>query len=68
MKKEQNLSRIFFIILIFMFGLAIGMVFDSYLTCNSGIPVTSFCKEIKVDTLQYDYQQNMYKFGVKLIK
>ena len=51
-----------------MFGLAIGMAFDAYLVNNSGIPVTSFCKEIQIDTLQYDYQQNMYRYEIKLIK
>ena len=68
MKKKKNLSWIFFIVLIFMFGLAVGMVFDAYLVCNHGIPVTSFCKEIQIDTLQYDYQQNMYKYEIKLVK
>ena len=68
MEKKQNLGWIFFTILIFMFGLAIGMVFDGYLASNSGIPVTSYCKEIQIDTVEYNYQQDMYKFEIKLIK
>ena len=68
MKKEQNLSWILFAILIFMLGLVVGMAFDACLVNNSGIPVTSYCKEIQIDTLQYDYKQNMYKFTIKLIK
>ena len=51
-----------------MFGLAIGMVFDAYLASNSGIPVTSYCKEIQIDTIQYNYQSDMYKYQIKLIK
>lgn len=68
MEKKQNLSWIFFTILIFMIGLAAGMAFDACLASNSGIPITSFCKEVKIDTLQYDFQQNMYKYKIKLIK
>ena len=68
MKKEQNSGWIFFSILILMIGFAAGMAFNAYLVNNSGIPLTSFCKEIQIDTLQYDYKQNMYKFEIELIK
>lgn len=68
MGKNQNLGWIFFMILIFMLGIIVGMIVNSCLANNSGIPVTSFCKEVQIDTLQYDYKQNMYKYEIKLIK
>ena len=68
MENNKNLSWIFLTVLIFMIGLAAGMAFDAYLVNNSGIPVTSYCKEVQIDTLQYDYKQNMYKFEIKIIK
>lgn len=68
MKKEQNFSWIFFAILIFMLGLAIGIVFNQHLVNNSGIPSTSYCKEIQIDTLQYNYKQNVYKYRIEIIK
>ena len=68
MEKKQNLGWIFFTILIFMIGLATGMAFDACLVSNSGIPITSYCKEIQIDTVEYNYQQDMYKYEIKLIK
>lgn len=68
MKNEQNLSLIFLTVLIFMIGFTAGIAFDAYLVSNFGIPVTSYCKEIQIDTLQYDYKQNIYKYEIKIIK
>lgn len=68
MKKEQKLYFIAFAILLIIIGFALGAVFNEYIINNSGIKVTSYCKEIQIDTLQYDYKQNMYKFEIKIIK
>lgn len=68
MENNEDLGWIFFAVLIFITGFSVGMAFNAYLVNNSGIPVTSYCKEIQIDTLQYDYKQNMYKFEIKLIK
>lgn len=68
MENKQNSGWIFFSILIFMLGLAVGMAFDALLASKSGIPVTSYCKEIQIDTIEYNYQQDMYKYQIKIIK
>lgn len=68
MEKEQKAGFILLSITTFIFGFFIGIIFQEYLVENSGIPTTSFCKEVKIDTLQYDFQQNMYKYKIKLIK
>jgi hypothetical protein len=68
MEKEQKPSFIAFVILFFIIGFAVGTIFNDCIISNSGISATSYCKKVQVDTLQYDYQQNMYKYQIKLIK
>ena len=68
MEKEQKAGFILLSITTFILGFFIGSIFHEYLVDNSGIPTTSYCKEIQVDTLQYDYKQDMYKYQIKLIK
>lgn len=68
MEKEQKLYFIAFSILLIIIGFALGTVFNEYIVDNFGIEVTSYCKEIQIDTLQYDYQQNLYKYEIKIIK
>jgi hypothetical protein len=68
MKKEQKICFIAFAISFFMIGFAIGTLFNDYTISNSGIYETSYCKEIQIDTLQYNYQKDMYKYQIKIIK
>ena len=68
MKKEQKSYFIIFAISFILIGFAIGIIFNEYIIDNCGISTTSYCKEIQVDTLQYDYKQDMYKYQIKLIK
>lgn len=68
MEKEQKLYFIAFAILLIIIGFALGTVFNEYIVDNSGIEVTSYCKEIQIDTLLYDYSQNLYKYKIKIIK
>ena len=68
MKKEQKLCFVAFAIAFFIIGFMIGTLFNDYVISNSGISATSYCKEIQVDTVQYNYQSDMYKYQIKLIK
>ena len=68
MEKEQKVYFILLSITAFILGFFIGCVFNEYLVDNFGISSTSYCKEIQVDTIQYDYKQDMYKYQIKLIK
>lgn len=68
MEKEQKSCFIAFAILFLMIGFMIGTIFNEYIVNNCGIPTTSYCKKVQIDTIQYNYQKNMYKFEIKLIK
>lgn len=68
MKKEENVLCLFTAIAGLIIGFLIGYMITDFIICKSGISQTSYCKEIQVDTLQYDYQQNMYKFEIKIIR
>lgn len=68
MDKEQKSCFIIFAILFFMIGFMAGTLFNDYIISNCGIAATSYCKEVQVDTMQYDYQCNLYKYTIKIIK
>jgi Na+/glutamate symporter len=68
MIKEEKSLYIFVAIAGLIIGFLIGYMITDFIICKSGISQTSYCKEIQVDTIQYDYQQDMYKFEIKLIK
>ena len=68
MEKEQKSHFIIFAILFFMIGFAIGTLFYDYVISDCGIPETSYCKEIQIDTIQYNYKQNLYKYKIEIIK
>lgn len=68
MEKEQKLCFVAFAIAFFIIGFMVGTLFNDYVISNSGISITSYCKEIQVDTVQYNYQQNLYKYKIKIIK
>lgn len=57
----------FYCILILFMGWLSGLATANYFYKN-GNHTTNYCKEIQVDTLQYDYQQNLYKYEIKIIK
>ena len=68
MTKEEKSLYIFVAIADFIIGFLIGFITTDYTFRKVGISQTSYCKEIQVDTFQYDYQQDMYKYQIKLIK
>ena len=68
MNRDQKSIVVAFCLSTFIVGFIIGNIFYTWAVDNSGVLETSFCKEIQVDTLQYNYQQDMYKYEIKLIK
>lgn len=68
MKKEEKSLYIFVALEGFIIGLLIGFVITDCTFRKVGIAQTNYCKEIQVDTIQYNYQQDMYKFEIKIIK
>lgn len=68
MEKEQNILPTFTAIAGFVIGMLIGILIADYAFRKTGISQTSYCREIQVDTVQYNYQQDMYKYQIKLIK
>ena len=68
MEKEQKSHFIIFAISFFMIGFTIGTLFYDYVISNDGISETSYCKEIQIDTIQYNYKQNLYKYKIEIIK
>lgn len=68
MKKEKKGLYIFVAMAGFIIGFFIGILITDFIIYKSGISQTSYCKEIQVDTVQYNYQQDMYKYQIKLIK
>ena len=51
-----------------MIGFMLGILFYDYVISDCGISATSYCKEIQIDTLQYNYKQNLYKYKIEIIK
>lgn len=68
MKKEQMGFYIFLVLEGMSIGLLIGILIADCTLKKVGIAQTAYCKEIQIDTVQYNYQQDMYKFGIKIIK
>lgn len=67
-EMEEALCATLISVVACIVGFILGCVYMDYSVNTSGIKETSYCKEIQVDTLQYNYQQDMYKFEIKLIK
>ena len=68
MEIEQRGLYIFVSLAGFIIGFLIGCITTDSTFRKVGITQTSYCKEIQVDTLRYDYKQDMYKYQIKLIK
>lgn len=68
MKKEKNIMLPFIAIGVLMVGIYIGILIADSTFSKTGISQTSYCKEIQIDTVQYNYQQGMYKYQIKIIK
>ena len=68
MKKEQISFYIILVLEGMIIGILIGLLIAECQFRKVGISQTSYCKEIQIDTIQYDYKQNMYKYQIKLIK
>ena len=68
MSKEEKSLYIFVAIAGFIIGFLIGFITTDCTFRKVGITSTFYCKEIQVDTVQYNYQQDMYKYQIKLIK
>lgn len=68
MTKEENILLIIVAIGCLMVGIYIGILIADCTFSKTGISQTSYCKEVQIDTLQYNYQRDMYKYQIKLIK
>jgi hypothetical protein len=68
METEEKFFYLFFAIVFASMFFLLGALFEQERTSKNGIKETYYCKNIQIDTLQYDYQQNMYKFEIKIIK
>ena len=68
MNKDQKTTVVAFCLTTFILGFIAGNLFNEWIVNNAGIPETSYCKGIQIDTLQYNYKQNMYKYEVEIIK
>lgn len=68
MKKEEKSLYIFYALEGIIIGLLIGFIIADCTFRKVGITQTNYCKEIQIDTIQYNYQQDMYKYEIKLIK
>ena len=68
METEEKLFYLFIAIVFFSLFFLFGAIFEKEKTSKNGIKETSYCKEIQIDTVQYNYQQDMYKFEIKIIK
>lgn len=68
MEKEETGLYIFIAIVGIIIGFLMGFMITDWVIRNEGISQTSYCKEIQIDTIQYNYQQDMYKYQIKLIK
>ena len=67
MKKENILFTII-TIGVLMIGILIGIVIADHAFSKTGITQTSYCKEVQIDTVQYNYKHDMYKYQIKVIK
>lgn len=68
MKKEQISFHIFLVLEGVTIGILIGLLIAECQFSKVGISQTSYCKEVQIDTIQYNYQKDMYKYQIKLIK
>lgn len=68
MEKEQKIFHIFLVLESMIIGLLIGILIADCTLKKVGIAQTAYCKEIQIDTVQYNYQRDMYKYQIKLIK
>lgn len=68
MKKEKNIVLTLLAIGILIIGIFIGILIADCTLKKVGITQTSYCKEVQIDTIQYNYQRDMYKYQIKLIK
>lgn len=68
MEKEKNIVLTLIAIGVLIVGICIGILIADDTFSKTGISRTSYCKEVQIDTLQYNYQQDMYKYQIKLIK
>ena len=68
METEEILSYLFIGIVLFSLFFLFGAIFEKEKTSKNGIEETSYWKEVQIDTIQYNYQQDMYKYQIKVIK
>ena len=68
MKKEENILITIIAIAGLIIGIFIGILIADCTFSKVGIAQTSYCKEVQIDTIQYNYQKDMYKYQIKLIK
>lgn len=68
MKKEENILITIIAIVGLIIGIFIGILIADCTLKKVGIAQTSYCKEVQIDTIQYNYQKDMYKYQIKLIK
>lgn len=68
MKKEEKSLYIWVALEGAILGFFIGCLTTDCIFKKVGIAQTNYCKEIQVDTIQYNYQQDMYKFEIKIVK
>ena len=68
MEKEQKGFHIFLVLEGVAIGFLIGFLIVYCTFRKVGIAQTSYCKEVQIDTVQYNYQQDMYKYQIKIIK
>ena len=55
------------VLILILFALIIGFgIGTSVDVC--GKVETTYCKEIKIDTIRYDLESNLYKFRIEMIK
>lgn len=68
MKKSDILIIVEYCVILFLLGFMFGCIYKDYNTITSGIEETSYCKEVQIDTIQYNYKQNLYKYKIEIIK
>lgn len=68
MKKEENILITIIAIAGLIIGIFIGILIADCTFSKVGITQTTYCKEVQIDTIQYNYQKDMYKYQIKLIK
>lgn len=68
MEKLDILIIVGYCVILFLLGFMFGCIYNDYNVITSGIEETSYCKEIQIDTIQYNYKQNLYKYKIEIIK